>query len=122
VGIAPSPRALFYVTGGLAYGGANESFFLVGTPPATGTIPGNASTTRVGWTAGAGAEWAITDRWTVRAEYLHLDLGTDVTRGFDSTGNFPGVFIDYSFPQRYAIVRAVLNYRFNWTQPVVAKY
>lgn len=70
----------------------------------------------------AGAEWAITDRWTVRTEYLHLDLGTDVVRGFDVTCNFPGVFLDYSFPHRYDIVRAALNYRFNLELPVVAKY
>jgi outer membrane immunogenic protein len=29
----------------------------------------------VGWTAGAGAEFAITRRITVFAEYSHLDLG-----------------------------------------------
>ena len=31
---------------------------------------------RVGWTAGAGAEWAVWDNLSVRAEYLYVDLGS----------------------------------------------
>ena len=32
--------------------------------------------TRTGWVAGAGIEWAFATNWMVRAEYMHVDLGT----------------------------------------------
>lgn len=35
------------------------------------------SDTRVGWTVGAGLEYAITDNWLVRAQYLYSDYGDD---------------------------------------------
>jgi len=33
--------------------------------------------TRFGWALGAGLEWAFAPRWSLRAEYLHVDLGDD---------------------------------------------
>jgi len=30
---------------------------------------------KVGFTIGGGAEWAFTDQWTAKAEYLWFDLG-----------------------------------------------
>ena len=32
--------------------------------------------TQVGWTAGAGLEYALTDNWSVRAEYDYLGFGS----------------------------------------------
>jgi outer membrane immunogenic protein len=55
---------LFYGTGGLAYGGG------------TAELPGQSeSHGAIGWTAGGGLEVGLTRRWTVKAEYLYLDLG-----------------------------------------------
>jgi outer membrane immunogenic protein len=34
------------------------------------------SDTRVGWTIGGGAEWAISEALSVKAEYLYVDLGS----------------------------------------------
>lgn len=34
----------------------------------------NASDTSIGWAAGVGVDYAITDRWIARLEYLHLSL------------------------------------------------
>jgi outer membrane immunogenic protein len=31
--------------------------------------------TRAGWTLGAGAEWKINPKWSVKAEYLYVNLG-----------------------------------------------
>jgi outer membrane immunogenic protein len=36
----------------------------------------NSTTTRTGWTAGAGFEYGLTNNWSVKAEYLHVDLGS----------------------------------------------
>jgi outer membrane immunogenic protein len=36
----------------------------------------NFSQTNVGWAIGAGAEWKLTHNWSVRGEYLYVDLGS----------------------------------------------
>jgi outer membrane immunogenic protein len=63
-----------YITGGLAYGESkiDGSGSLVGVPVAF-----SVSDTRVGWTVGAGIEWAFADQWSAKLEYLFMDLGSD---------------------------------------------
>jgi outer membrane immunogenic protein len=62
---------LVYVTGGAALGNINQSF-----SPSVGTNSGTISN-RVGWTAGGGLEIALWNTsWSVKAEYLYVDLGT----------------------------------------------
>ena len=41
---------------------------------------GNPSSTRVGWTIGAGAEYAVTNNITIKGEYLYADLGSQNPR------------------------------------------
>jgi len=74
-------RFLPYITGGLAYGkfGYSETFRStyvdwVGIPW-DGSYSSSKSTTKWGWTIGAGAEYALTDNWSIRAEYLYVHLG-----------------------------------------------
>jgi outer membrane immunogenic protein len=83
-------RALFYGTGGAAFGRASlstsasltESYFDVGKagPPVNATgqsnWEGSVSDWRLGWTLGGGAEYAASDRLTLRAEALYYNLGT----------------------------------------------
>jgi outer membrane immunogenic protein len=70
---------LFYGTGGFAW--ADESLTrtqLVGA--INGASPGTvekASAFGTGWAAGVGIEWGFAPNWSARAEYLHLDFGTD---------------------------------------------
>lgn len=58
-------RFLPYITGGAAW--ANSSF----TSPLTFD---SKSSTSWGWTVGGGAEYAITNNWTVKAEYLYMSF------------------------------------------------
>jgi outer membrane immunogenic protein len=111
--------ALFYVTGGAAYGGVNSSASVVGTPPGTGTFVGSFSDTRFGWAAGAGVEWAFAPNWSVKAEYLHVDLGSDNVVIADPA--FPGFTATYRFHHEFDAVRVGLNYKWGGG-PVVAKY
>ena len=62
-------RALWYVTGGLAW--ANHEMTL--TAPAFGTV--TSSNTHLGWAIGGGLEWAFADAWTAKIEYLYVGLG-----------------------------------------------
>ena len=82
--------ALIYVTGGLAvttlqqshsakefgYGPAGSCY---PTPDNYCNNPVSASDTEVGWTVGGGVEWAICRNWSVKAEYLFADFGTENT-------------------------------------------
>ena len=70
-------RLLMYATAGLAFGGASASSGSVGTDGFTvDTFAGSSSSTRVGWTAGGGGEYAFTDHWIGRVEALYYDLGS----------------------------------------------
>jgi outer membrane immunogenic protein len=127
-------RVLFYATGGLAVAeikvdGA-ESF--AGAQPVLAGPFGSASrnSTRIGWVVGGGIEGAIDNNWSVKAEYLHMDLGSvDNTVTASSSANL-GLFIpatltlglNSAFHTRFTddIVRVGLNYKFGWAPPPAA--
>ena len=77
-------------TGGLAYGEVKvtgtsmDSGFGFGGP-FSGIAPIGASKVKAGWTLGAGIEGALAGRWTWKAEYLYVDLGS---LDFSSPGPF----------------------------------
>src|SRR5262245_32833622 len=77
VGVALD-RLLIYGTGGVAWGGIESSNAVtcVGCPIAPWAT-GTSSRTHTGWAAGAGAEYMLGSAWSIRAEYLFVDLGED---------------------------------------------
>jgi opacity protein-like surface antigen len=121
---------LVYGTGGLAYGQVRQSFAYAG-----GFLPdaalgfggshwtGSASSTdtKVGWTVGAGFEWAPQSmpNWSVKTEYLYTDLGAGTVnltapafRNSDGEG-FRTVSASNSMDTRFQTVRVGLNYHFH---------
>jgi outer membrane immunogenic protein len=126
VGGLVTPDVLLYGTGGLAYGGFSTSGSITGNTaqgvPATFVFPGTSST-RAGWTLGAGIEGHISGNWTAKLEYLYMDFGT-VTSGQTATTILVPVRtaagVGYSSHFTDNVVRVGLNYIFN--SPVVAKY
>ena len=75
-GIA-SDRLLAYATGGVAFGGFNTSFSTSGNNGGNPFFASNSfSNTRVGWTAGGGIDYAVTNNWSVFAEYRYTSFGT----------------------------------------------
>jgi outer membrane immunogenic protein len=112
VGVLVNPTILLYGTGGLAYGRISAS----GTVTDTGICAcswsyGN-STTKVGWTLGAGIEGAIpnTRDWTWKVEYLYIDFGSVSGNGFDFDS---GTAFSWSAKVTDNIVRVGVNYRFH---------
>lgn len=70
-----SGNTLFYGFGGVAWGDVKTSLGLI-SPDLT-LLDGEE--THVGWTAGLGLEHAVNDRFSVRVEYSHVDLGEEST-------------------------------------------
>jgi outer membrane immunogenic protein len=66
-------RLLAYATGGVAFGGFNTNY-AISAPAFFGSS--SFSNTRVGWTAGGGIDYAVTNNWSVFAEYRYTDFGT----------------------------------------------
>jgi outer membrane immunogenic protein len=127
VGFTVIPSLLFYATAGLAYGQVSSSTATTAVPTtvvggSTCAAPffnldcgaGSSSQTRVGWTAGAGAEYALTPHWSIKAEYLYIDLGQRtyfVASQFAAGFAFPvGMQATATFHE--SIARAGINYRF----------
>ena len=79
-GLLVDPNFLIYATGGLAYGeiGADYTMSVTGTPGTLGTFSGK--TTRAGFVVGAGGEYRFSERWSVKLEYLYMDLGSVGTK------------------------------------------
>jgi outer membrane immunogenic protein len=142
LGWLATPTLLVYGTGGLAYGGVNvrTSYFgqetLIGAAGLSSVLVGASfSDTRVGWAAGGGVEWMFLPNWSAKVEYLHFDLGSVTSNTgivqvvAPGNGALSGVPIGGAIAQSTThfngnIVRAGLNYHFNWgaPAPVVAKY
>jgi outer membrane immunogenic protein len=87
---------LLYATGGLAYGELKGSDSLFNA---------SGSDFRAGWTVGAGVETALAQHWTVKGEYLYVDLGHAVL--FNAA---PGVPETVSFTAN--VFRVGVNYKF----------
>ena len=70
---------------------------------------------QVGWTAGGGLEFAFTENWTAKVEYLYVGLGTVACPSgtICSLVNPAGVS-HASITLNESVVRAGVNYRFNW--------
>lgn len=64
LGYTPVDRFMVYATGGVAYGKIKASY-----------ADFSQSDTKVGYTVGAGAEYALTNNVTLKTEYLYTDLG-----------------------------------------------
>ena len=132
VGFLLWPTFLVYGTGGLAYGETQTGVFIAQTNPllASTIASGRFNQTLAGWTAGGGGEWLFAPNWSLKVEYLYYDLGgvtfglSAVTHSNLANGN-PLSVTDNLARTRFNgnIVRAGLNYHFNWLPaPVVAKY
>jgi len=81
---------LFYGTLGLAYGRGHVDIGSAGE-----------DNLHVGWTGGAGLEVGLTQNWSVKAEYLYIDLGSET---YMLTGTNNGL--------QSNLVRFGVNYRF----------
>ena len=126
LGYLVNGRVLVFGTGGLAYAETDVSanFFSNGFGGATNPtstiacvvgarcLAGQSSNTSAGWTAGAGVEWDVTNRATIKFEYLHIGL-PETTLVMVTTPPASGNgTVTATFRNQFDIVRAGLNLRF----------
>ena len=114
-------RLMVYGTGGVAFAdikttvGVNCLLGGCGESNVANATAASFSNFKTGWVAGGGIEWMFSPNWTVRAEYLHIDLGKVSNTLNLATGNcdFGGPCgASWSRDVRYDTVRAGLSYRF----------
>ncbi len=121
-------RFLVFGTGGLAFGGSGNNsgsvlqrdYAIAPGVPNIHALPGSGgSNSNVGWALGGGVEYAFTNAWTIKAEYLHVSLGGNHNTTFVTTSGAPqnpayagGQFISINNSNKFDVVRAGLNYRF----------
>jgi outer membrane immunogenic protein len=112
VGIA-ADRNFAYITGGAAFASVSytETYSDANAAPGPGAGTASASRTLVGWTAGAGWEYALADHWTFKAEYLFVSFpalsatGTIVAPGGTNT-------LHGSSDLVVQLIRAGVNFKF----------
>ncbi len=95
IGYAGWNNFLPYITGGGAFAGLKVE-------PSGGT---SSTDTTIGWTAGAGLEYAFMSNWSAKIEYLYADLGT-------ATCEAAVCGVDTDISPKINIVRGGINYRF----------
>lgn len=115
-GVLPVDNVLLYATGGVAYGSVRTTTTGSNRTPINcdgGHIYwaiGSTSGISVGWTVGGGIEYAFARNWTVKAEYLYLDLGNSSVNFIDHDVSGGAMTATTGFTAH--IARAGLNYRF----------
>ncbi len=116
-------RWLVFATGGLAIGHFRSSTSVVygtsGTSPvfSGASHAGENTTTRLGYAIGGGVEYAFTNNWSLKAEYLYMNFGSwsyasalaapaaAATAGYAWTTNVSA---------REHVARVGINYKFDW--------
>ncbi|MEQ8401113.1 MAG: outer membrane beta-barrel protein [Roseitalea porphyridii] len=107
---------LVYGTGGLAVAGVTHTIGDTSTIPFAGLFgPNSEQSTRTGYTVGAGAEIAVTDRAVIGFEYLYTDLGQTTVNGICVVcfgGSTPGTPFAFDFDTKLHTIRANLTFKF----------
>jgi outer membrane immunogenic protein len=128
-GVLLAPPLLLYGTGGFAFGQVHENLsvpaattnvlsaggFSYACTIGTACFAGSASQILFGWSAGAGAEYAITSSLIFRTELLYVHLGAPTvtaTATAAAAGTTPASIAAGFSPVYFAVVRGGLNYKF----------
>lgn len=127
-GFLATSNLLLFGTGGLAYGKVDQAasymsllnILVQGNPPnAFSCFPnepcfaGRRTTTEVGYTVGAGAEWLLWNNLSLKAEYSYINFGNSSYNISDTTPTGPtAASMRIATQLDYHIVRAGLNWHF----------
>ncbi len=109
-------RTLFYGKGGLAFAtikNAGGEFDGIGNEGDDGKWgfdgdeTGFGDETHLGWTIGAGVEHALTNQWSIKAEYMFADFGSETYGNIDGDMDEP-----FEFDNQLHTLKVGINYQF----------
>jgi outer membrane immunogenic protein len=120
-----SDRWLYYLKGGLAW--VRERHGLSEFEPDEAIFMTDSVTqTRTGWTVGFGVEYAFYNNWSAKLEYNYLDFGKKAICFVNTQECSGDTSVLTTVDQQLHVVKAGLNYKFNWglwgKAPVAARY
>jgi outer membrane immunogenic protein len=113
VGVLATDRLLIFATGGVAFASWNLSHSFVGGPnlfiPPASIV---SETVRTGWTAGGGIEYALTQNWFLRGEYLYANFGK-TTNVLNAPSAFPPFTTQFTYPETLSenLARVAISYK-----------
>lgn len=114
LGLVSNDTFLIYATGGLAYADVDHSLFDPSAPG--GAFSGSRGGTQWGWTAGGGIEFMRYENWSIRAEALYVDLGSESEQfSVSTTCETCTTRVDYD--DSFWVARVGLTYHFHRDQP-----
>lgn len=115
-GVLVSPQVLLYGTAGLALtdfkSSSSYSDNAIGFAFPGGTGNGAGPGLRLGWTVGGGGEWLLQGGWSVKAEYLYLDFGSE---SFDVVTTNSAAYVQtmrVNADLKASLARVGINYRY----------
>ena len=116
---------LIYGTGGLAWGQTDTSQATNWFPPANPDVGGRTSgkTNHIGYAVGAGVEWMMSPNWTLKSEYLYVDLGKEnyALKGTTKPDNDVPYIETFATDLDFHTIRVGLNYKFGDRAPAPLK-
>jgi outer membrane immunogenic protein len=121
VGVTVTPAMLLYVKGGGAW--KREDLSVFGDVPFQ-FLSETASVTFKGGTVGGGFEYGFAPNWSLFVEANYFDFGTTTVTFIAAPGTTNAGQVGDTMNQRERIFDVIggINFRFNWSSPVVAKY
>jgi outer membrane immunogenic protein len=115
-------NTMVFVTGGLAVSRINYAATFTDNFPSLNGLGANAhenggsNPTKVGWTGGGGLETKVSDRWSVKGEYLYTDFRRTTTTSTNLQAETPpvgaGDTFTHSIAVREHLFRFGINYHF----------
>jgi outer membrane immunogenic protein len=117
-----------YVTGGalLTIGSSDSmvNYIPAGSTKPTASFSGGKSYASSGWVAGGGVEYGLNGPWSIKAEYLHMELGkgSNATASCSGTAAACAAFSAISLDNLHSgfsanMFRIGFNYWFNYWEP-----
>ncbi len=104
-------RWMFFVQGGSASTRVDSTYAADFIPfGGAFTWAGSKSKNRFGWTVGGGLEYALSQNWFLRGEYLYVDFGDFTYESY--TANNPTQIWQTEVDTSFHVARIALSYRF----------